>query len=131
MSSDHASGDQPDSQPAVHPLPARRIVGFDISQDNVMMGKAVDNESPTSILELGVSPSAVTGASMAPSESKGSLVSSSSSTVLSRWQVEGDRSPPKSYLAEELKRHSSRDLDETVLDDHVKRGLPRLKIQRS
>ena len=139
--------------------PATRIVGFDISHDDVRSrvvansgnngnsgnsgnngnSKDMHNESPTSILEPSLTPRGLhespTQASMASSQSKLSLYSSSSSGALMSQDATGanDESPPKSYLAEELKRHASLNLDNGSDDHdrHVKRGLPRLKIQRN
>ena len=142
--------------------PATRIVGFDISHDDARSrvvansgnsgnsgnngnngnngnSKDMHNESPTSILEPSLTPRGLhespTQASMASSQSKLSLYSSSSSGALMSQDATGanDESPPKSYLAEELKRHASLNLDNGSddHDHHVKRGLPRLKIQRN
>lgn len=119
--------------------PKTRIVGFDITHDDrihgrpsIHQGKAVDNnESPTSILELS-STESPNEASFVSSQSKLSLISSSregSSGILSNL---GDsESPPKSHLAEELRRHASTNLDNAVLDEQVKLSLPRLKVERN
>lgn len=119
--------------------PKTRIVGFDINHDDRVadlpsahQGKAVDdhNESPTSILEL-LPAESPNQASFASSQSKLSLTSSSrecSSGLLSNM---GDgESPPKSHLAEELRRHASMNLDNSMLDEQVKQALPRLKVER-
>lgn len=130
-----------------HHEPATRIVGFDISHDDRVAKAAKDpkvaldadravpdNESPTSVLELSQLPAgpsslneSPTQASLVSSQSKASLSSSSSSAMISHY---GDESPPKSHLAEELRRHASLSLD-NASDDHVRKGLPRLKIQRN
>jgi len=133
--------------------PATRIVGFDISHDdvrsrvvansgnigNIGNSKDMHNESPTSILEPPPTPRGLhessTQASMASSQSKLSLYSSPSSGASMSQDATGanDESPPKSYLAEELKRHASLNLDNGSNDNdhHLKRRLPRLKIQRN
>jgi hypothetical protein len=133
--------------------PKTRIVGFDINHDererererereepraalagptSVHERKAVvHNESPTSILEVS-STESPSQASLVSSDSKISLTPSSredSSATLSNLGY--GESPPKSHLAEELKRHASLNLDNAVLDAHVKQALPRLKTQRN
>ena len=119
--------------------PKTRIVGFDINQDDRVVpsscfhqGKTVDtNESPTSILES-LPGESLNQTSFASSESKLSITSSSrhsSSGTLS--QMSDVESPPKSFLAEELRRHASMNLDNAALDDQVKKALPRLKIERN
>ncbi len=122
--------------------PKTRIVGFDINHDDrhgcaadppsILQGKAVDNnESPTSILEL--SPTELPNeASFVSSQSKVSLNSSSREGSSGMLSTMGDgESPPKSHLAEELRRHASTNLDNSVLDEQVKQSLPRLKVERN